>query len=325
MEHVPRKGQGYLSQLVLASCALLWGCVTTPKPVVSAIPLGTNDACYVAEHAGLAEQAETHHLNVYWNGPSREGDIARQVELVKRAIHDKSFGIVLSPSSAYALNSVIERAVSQKIPVVILGPPLKIVASPSLSFVTSDVEKTGSLAAQRIHAAGRAQEEILIAGINPSLPGSQACARAFEVEIKRLAPQAKVIDRLVGAFSTTQAEIAIRTTLEAHPNVTAIYAIGLNDARGAARAVHNQPHARPIRIVANNYSLDVIYEMRHGNIDSLVIPNMRAMGAQAIENVIQARMGEAVQAQRTFQPILLTSENIDQDAVQSAIRLDWRR
>lgn len=315
----------YLLLLAAAGCLMLTSCNKKPSRVVSAIPVATGDAMYVSEHAGLAERAAANDLHVYWNGPSGEGGIARQVALVERAVHNGDFGVIISPASAYALNSVIARAVSAHVPVVVIGPPLGIASYPNLSYVTSDVERTGALAAQRIHEARLAREQVLLAGIDPALPSTQVCARSLEVELKRSDPQARVVARLPVSLSSAQSALTIENALEDYPDVTVIYALDLNDARGAIIALQSRKHAGSLRIIGDGYSLDTIYALRKGQIDSLVIPDMRAMAKQAIDNLVLARKGEAVPAQITFQPSLLTRENIDRPAVQEMIKLDWRR
>lgn len=304
--------------------ALLAGCHTAPRRVVSAIPSNTTDALFVSEHAGLAREAAKNGLSVYWNGPNREAGISRQIALTERAIADNDFGIVLSPVAPFALDSVVERALAKKIPVVILGPPLRLAPHENLSFVSGDIERTGQLAAGRIHALVGDAGEVALVGIDPMEPGSTDCARAFEAALAKEAPRVRIVSRLVGTLSAGQTEMAVSQALEEHPKIAAIYALNLNDTRGAAGAIHGAGRDGQVKLVGNNQSLDLMMQVRHGTVDALIVQDMRSMGEQAVRNVVAARAGQSVAARSLFEPVLLTRDNIDSEAMQQRVKLDWR-
>jgi hypothetical protein len=64
--------------------------------------------------------------------------------------------------------------------------------------------------------------------------------------------------------------------------------------------------------------------LRQGTIDSLIIQDMRGMGHQAVENIVAARSGHAVTSVTYREPMLLTRENIDTEAMQQMLLMDWR-
>lgn len=303
---------------------LLAGCHTSPRRVISAIPSNTTDALFVSEHAGLAREAAKNQLAIYWNGPNREPGISRQLALTERAIANNDYGIVLSPVAPFALDSVVERALTKKIPMVILGPPLQLAPHENLSFVSGDIDRTGKLAADRVHAIVGDEGEVAVVGIDPMEPGSTDCARAFEAALTKQAPRVRIVSRLVGTLSAGQTEMAVTQALEEHPRIGAIYALNLNDTRGAVGAIRSVGRDGRVRVVGNNQALDLLMQVRHGGVDALVVQDMRGMGEQAVRNVVAARSGRSVAARTLFEPRLLTRGNIDSDAMQQFINLDWR-
>jgi ABC-type sugar transport system substrate-binding protein len=196
---------------------LIVGCRSSPRRVIVAIPIATADSVYVVEHAGLVHEAENHSLSVYWNGPGGEGNVSRQVELVENAIRQNNYGIVISPAARFALNTVIQNAVLHGIPVVILGPSLELAPSRELSYVSMDMDRMGSLAAQRIAQTTEPDAEIAIAGVDPMVPGAVDCAHAFESSLSKLAPHARIVSRMAGSLSWSQSKIAMKRSLEEHP------------------------------------------------------------------------------------------------------------
>src|SRR5437899_1163005 len=115
--------------------------------VICAIPRDPSGSLYVTQHAGMAHAAGRLGMKVYWNGPRGGDDTQQQIELMERAIQQRDAGIVITPTAAFALDTVIQRALSDKIPVVILGPPIPFPSDPNLSFVINDLEQSASMAA----------------------------------------------------------------------------------------------------------------------------------------------------------------------------------
>ena len=301
------------------------GChVGSPRRVISAIPRNTADAVFVSEHAGLAHEAMRNQLSIYWNGPNRGPGISRQIELVERAIEENDFGIVLSPASPFALDTVVERALSRSIPVVVLGPPLPLAANANLSFVSNDTDRSAQLAAERIHADVGEQGEVALVGIDPMETGSTECARAFEVALAAKAPHVRIVSRLVRTFSWGQSEVAVRQVLEEHPGITAVYALTLNDVRATVGAISALGREGQIKVVGNDQALDVLYHLRHGLVDSLVVPDMHGMGEQALRNIVALREHRKIAVKIVFEPVLVTRDNLDTERIQQRIKLDWR-
>jgi ribose transport system substrate-binding protein len=304
---------------------LLMGCHgSSPRSRIAAIPPNTTEAVYVSEHAGLAREAAAHHLSVYWNGPNGDADISRQVALVQRAIRDHDYGIVLSPSAPFALDAAVQSALDHHIPVVILGPPLHVPADPGLSYVSNDIVRAVELAAQRIHSIVGDEGEVAIVGIDPKNPGRADYARSFEEALSREAPRVNIVSRLIGTFSWEQSEREVAQTLEEHPKIAAIYALTLDDVRGSVSAVHAEGHDGRTKVVGINQGLDLLFDVRHGLVDSLVIPDMPGMGQQAVRNLVAAHDGRSVATSTVFEPVLLTRANIDTEAMQQRLKLDWR-
>ena len=74
--------------LLLAS-----GCARAHPHTVAVIPEMTAQELWEAEHAGVASAALGTNWEIYWNGPGRKDDVARQIELVEAAIAQLETGL----------------------------------------------------------------------------------------------------------------------------------------------------------------------------------------------------------------------------------------
>jgi ribose transport system substrate-binding protein len=292
--------------------------------VISVIPRQASEYMWVTEHVGVNEAAAQHKVSIYWNGPTEEGDVEQQVVLADRAISDRNLGLILSPSNPFALNTVVQRSLVAGMSVVILSNQLSLKPEKRLSFVLNDEEEAGRLAAHRIEGALHGRGKVLIIGIDPLSSGNPDRSSAFEATLSREAPDIQIVDRLKGSFSFGQAELAAEKSIQAHPDLSAILSLNTTSTRGAVAAVGATHSSNHILIVGCDFNLDLLFILRKGILDAIIAQNMRAMGNIAVESIMAERRGLPVPAYTFVKPVLITRENIDNEAIQHMLYTDWR-
>ena len=85
-------------------CCLIASCRSTQPPVVAVVPETTAREVWESEHAGAERAAHALGWSIYWNGPSREDDVARQIQIVNSAIARHVTGLILSPRPCRCAN-----------------------------------------------------------------------------------------------------------------------------------------------------------------------------------------------------------------------------
>jgi ribose transport system substrate-binding protein len=292
--------------------------------VVAVIPRDAAEEIWVSEHGGAADAAAERHLTVYWNGPSRDDDVEQQISLSERAVHSRDAGLVLSPNNAFALDTLIERALSRDIPVVIVGDEIPIAPQRGLSFVINDVNQTGLLIARRLEEILGGRGKIVLVGADPLSPGRAERAQAIEDSLSRLAPGITIAQKFVGPFSFGQAELTSEQVIQAHSDLSAIVALGVKETRGAVAAVHNTGKVGRIMVIGCDQTLDLLLLLRRGLIDSLVVEDTRTMGYVAVKQIEAEQHGQSVPAKTLVPPSLVTVENVDNDHIQQILDSRWR-
>jgi ABC-type sugar transport system substrate-binding protein len=272
----------------------------------------------------MAQSAARLGMKVYWNGPRGGDDTQQQIELMERAIQRRDAGIVITPTAAFALDTVIQRALTDKIPVVIFGPPIPFPSDPNLSFVITDLAQSASIAANRICQSSSKSGEIAIIGIDPVTPGATTLTSSFEKALGACNPSVHVVTKVGGASTFGQSRTTATRILLEHPNLTAIYSLSSIGTRGAAVALEALHRTDSVRLLSNDPNLDLVLLLRRGVVDALVFPNMRAMGGKAVENIAAMRKHIPVQPVVLFPPVLVTRENVDSEAIQALLQMDWR-
>lgn len=309
---------------LLAAALGCTGCRARPNSTIAVIPRDTAEEIWVSEHGGAADAADRQSLDIDWNGPTRDDDVEQQISLSEAAVRSGDYGLILSPNNSFALDTVIQRALAKKIPVVIVGSPIPIAPQRGLSFVLNNSEEMGALAAKRAAEILHGNGQVIILGVDSLSPGSVERADAFERALQHDAPGISVVEKVSGSMSFGQAELASEQAIAAHPGLSAIFAVGINETRGAAAAVHNSAPSNRIKVIGCDQTIDLLFLLRRRVIDSLVIEDTRTMGNIAVKQIVAERHGQSVPEQRLVKPVLVTRANVDTDRVQQILSLRWR-
>ncbi len=314
---------GALSLFAVLFCAT--GCRSNvAASTIAVIPRDSAQEIWVSEHGGAADEAYANNLRVYWNGPSRDDDVEDQIALSERAIAGHFYGLILSPNNSFALNATVQRAVSHGMPVVIVGAQIPISPEPGLTFVLNDSEKMGALAARRVRDLLGPTGHVVVIGVDSLSPGSMERSNGFEQALHQEAPGIAIEQKLVGPFRFGEAELATEQSIRAHPDLGAVVALGINETRGALAAVRKTGTAKKIKIVGCDQTLDLLFLLRRGDIDSLVIEDTRTMGRLAVKEIEEERHGRQAAPITMVEPALVTLANVDDSAIQQILSLRWR-
>src|SRR5271166_297687 len=117
------------STLLMAALALGAGCekesATTempvgPRHVIAVITKLTNTVYWQSVFAGAQEAGRDYGYEIIWDGPDRETNSARQIQIVDDAIARHVEGVVLAPVDRQNLVPSVDKLADLRIPCVIV-------------------------------------------------------------------------------------------------------------------------------------------------------------------------------------------------------------
>jgi len=313
----------YLYEASLATLLLLFsgGCHKPGKVTIAVIPRTSGTLLWEPEHRGAQDAAESIGAQIYWNAPTREGDVAEQIALIDHVITENDLGLILTPNQSLALITPVRRALAHGLPIVIVSSPLPVSPGPNLSYVLNDEVEGGHIAARRIAQLLHGHGTVALLGINPSVAGIMVRARSFESFMSRNYPAIHIIERHMGSFNVPHEQEVAEEALEAHPDLDAIVALMWSSARGAISTIDNNPGKFKAKVIAFDPE-DLLFTSP--SLDSVVVQNTRKMGYLAVQ-LIHARLsGRAIPASITLKPILVTRANAHSEDVLHMTTMDWR-
>ncbi len=313
-----RRRQTLLATLSFLVC--LPACSRTSN-TIAVIPRACGTALWEPEHAGAAHVARRNGMNVYWNAPTREDDVAGQIDLLEKVVARGYAGIIIAPDQTLPLRSPIRRIVSHGLPIVVVGTNLGIAPTAKLSYVLNDDVAGGQMAARRVGMILHGQGAIAILGINPQLTGITARERSFENTLEREYPNIRVAERRLGYYSVPQEQQAAEDILNRGTAIDAIVALSHTSTRGAYYALVEFGKTQTIKLVG--FDQDLMPPIRTGGIDSIVMESTYDMGRAAMEIMDGQIHGRTVPGIRVVPPILMTVENLDSPEIRRQLAANW--
>jgi ribose transport system substrate-binding protein len=288
------------------------------------IPATTGPELWEAAHGGAEIAGRETGFHIYWNGPTREDDVARQIALVERAIDNEVAGLVVVPTNYLALVGSVRRALSKHIPTVVIRSSLPIPPGQGLSYILNDDQETGRLAATRIGILLGGKGKVAVLGLDASGPRSILRARAFEAELAKGFPQVSVIEKRAGSSNTGEVQQAAQEILVDNPNLDAILTLDVTATEGTWAALAALGKGNRVKLIGCGQEVDLMAGIRHGDIDSVIVENTYEMGFRAIQWIAAQQRGESVPGKIELEPVLVTKENIDGAEIQRMLSVNWR-
>ena len=288
------------------------------------IPGTTATEFWEAAHGGAEAAGSQTGFRIYWNAPTREDDIERQIALVQRAIDAEYAGLVVAPTNYLALVGSVRQALSKHIPTVVIRSSLPIPPGQGLSYILNDDQETGRLAATRVGMLLAGKGQVAVLGLDPSRPTSILRARAIEVELAKSFPKISVVEKRSGSSNTGEVQQIAQEILTEKPSLDAIITLDVTATEGTWAALAALRISKRVKLIGCEQELDLMAGIRHGDIDSVIAENTYEMGFRAIQAIAAQKRGEPVPDKIELKPVLVTKVNTDKDEVQRMLSVNWR-
>jgi len=289
-----------LPVLILAWCL---GCGHKgPATIMVITPTGGLEYWEDFNHA-VEASAKAAGIQTELAAPQAVTDYTEQAQMVETAISRHVQGIIVSPAHQLVLNSVLQKAVQARIPVVIVGSPIALSASDFAAFVGWDEAEAGRLAARRFVALIGRGGEVGVVGVSPTVESSSLIERAFTEEIAR-APRVKLVGVKYGLSDWARSRQAVLDLVSEHPNIKGIFTTDEFSTHAAAFAFDQPGQKRPLLIGISD-ELQELNGLKSGRIDALVVTNPRELGVQAMQAMRAALAGGNASAFSTNLPVYI--------------------
>ena len=277
-------------------------------PEITFIPRTSGTTPTEDMHQGASQAAREAGFRLYWNAPTREDDVDRQIALVSKALNSSSKGLILTPTNGLALTTKINEFVGRKIPVVIVQTDSPIPSSPLITSVFPDQAVVSALAAKRILNLVGDGGEIGILGLDQSEPETIERWRSFADYMSRVA-NIRIVAQKRGTSLVPEAEQNAREVLDGHPKLKALFAVSAPATEGAVLAIQRRGQDHSVVLVGCDEYLSLRADLRAGKLDSSIISDNYQMGFLAVRSLLAAIEGHAL-VKPPYIPVRLLTQDL---------------
>ncbi|MFN8457318.1 MAG: ABC transporter substrate-binding protein [Anaerolineae bacterium] len=256
----------------------------------------SNNPWRLAQTASMQDEAAKRGAELVYTDAA--GSAAKQVADVDSMIAQKVDAIFLAPREEKPLAQAVLKAKAAGIPVILLDRNVdQTVAKPGVDYVTfigSDFVEEGKRAAEwLIKATGGKAKIIELEGTVGSSPANDR-KKGFDDRIKS-EPGMEILDSQTGDFARDKGRQVMETLLQAHPDVTAVYAHNDEMAIGAISALEaaGKVPGKDVILVSIDGEKDALQAIIDGKLGATVECNPR-FGPSAFDTLEKYASGEKI-------------------------------
>ncbi len=306
-----------LAFVLLASAI---GCNRSDMVRIGVVPKAVAHEFWIAVHAGADEAGREAGVTIEWQGPSAETEFSRQIEIVEAMINSRVDGLVLAPTEATALVSVVERATREGIPVTIFDSGVN--TDEYVSFVSSNNYEAGVQAADKLaELLGRSGKIAVVKNVPGSL-STMDRERGFEETLAKKYPRIQIVDFKYCQSDRALALTAAENMLTAHPDLDGMFASAEPATVGTATALRNRDLVEQVKLVGFDWTYTLENDFREGVIRALVIQDPFEIGRRSVQTVLAAMRGETPPKRIDTRTHVVTLDNINTPEIMAVLRIN---
>jgi ribose transport system substrate-binding protein len=285
---------------------------------IAVIPKGTTHIYWQSVKAGAEQAAKEFNCNIFWNGPERETDRERQIQIVEDFIVQKVDGVVLAPLDKDALVPSVDKLASLKIPCAIVDSGID--TSNYVTFAATDNYQGGVLAARRMGEILGGKGNLLVLKYVPGSASTTDRENGFIDTIGKEFPNMKIVDSKYGQDTVETALQAAEDMLTRNKDVQGFYACNASTAVATLQALQSQNRSE-IKMVGFDAEKALIDGLKAGQIDALVVQNPFKMGYEGVKAIVMSIQGKPVEKKIDTGVSVVTKDALDKPDIKALLNI----
>lgn len=282
----------------IASIALLAGCSSGPAGSSApgntaggqkiAVAISTlNNPFFVSLRDGA--QAEAKAKGVELTVADAQNDASAQLNQLANAQTQGAKSVIVNPVDSKAVAGGVKRLEAANIPVIAVdrGVDGGVVAS----FISSDNVAGGKQAAEALAKALDSKGKVLHLQGTPGTSASRDRGQGFTEQMKKY-PGVQIVATQTANFDRTQGLNVATNLLQAHPDITAIFAENDEMALGAIKALGDKAGAA-VKVFGFDGTDDGLKAVQDGTLTGTIAQQPAELGKLAVQQAINAIEGKA--------------------------------
>lgn len=314
--------------LVLVALVIFAGCGKQPagepaspegalKGSIAVIPKGTTHIFWQSVHAGAEAAGKEFGFKIFWNGPERETDRERQIQIIEDFIVQKVSGIVLAPLDKKALIPSVEKLDAIKLPCAIIDSGID--TDKILTFAATDNFQGGVLAAKRMGEILGGRGKVVVVKYVPGSGSTTERENGFIETIQKEFPGIQIVDAKYGQDTVETALQATEDLLTRNKDLQGLYACNASTSVGALQGLQSQKRSE-VKMIGFDAEKALLDGLKAGQIDALVVQNPFKMGYEGVKAVALKLKGEAVAKRIDTGVEVITKARLEEPVIKELLK-----
>ncbi len=288
------------------------------KHSIAVIPKGTTHIYWQSVHAGAKAAGDELGYEILWNGPERETDRERQIQIIEDFIVQKVDGIVLAPLDRKALVPSVEKLSSLNLPCAIIDSGID--TDKYICFAATDNYQGGVLAARRMGKILDGKGKVVVIKYVPGSGSTTDRENGFIDTIKKEFTGIQIVDTKYGQDTVETALQATEDLLTKQPDLQGLFACNASTAVGAFQALQSQKRPE-VKMVGFDAEKALINGLQAGQIDALVVQNPYKMGYEGVKAVVAKIKGQPVEKKLDTGVEVITKASLEDPKIKDMLKL----
>ena len=293
-------------------CLLLsaWGLVATSawaRDCIGLVPAGTS-AYWTELEAGARRAADNLQLELYTRGPTQDGSVEVQLQLIDRVLAHGCKALIIAPAGD-AIDARITALRAEGIPTVYVDR--SVVGDGAYALVATDNFLAGQLAGQQLAERLGRGGRVGVLRLRPGLQSTEERERGF-----LLAAQSAGLQVVFDTYLGDDRQRIAQALSEQLPGLDGLFSPNGTSSRATLAALRQLGKAGQVDFVGFDSGELLLDALREGQIQALLLQQPQAMGDHAVRLVQRALSGERASSrlQLLLEPRVLTARDLAETA-----------
>jgi len=288
-----------------------------PKTLqIAVIPKGLAHQFWLTIKAGAEAAAAEAGAEIKWQGPAKETEVEKQINIVQDMIASNVDAIVLAACDEQALVPTVQQAVDAGIPVVTIDSG--VASDLPVSFVATDNVAGAKMAADTLAELIGGSGNV---GLIPFIKGAATSNLREEGFLEGIKAHSDITVTAT-LYCQSDVEKAMSVTqdmLTQDAEMKGIFATNEPAAIGAAQALKSAGRAGEIKLVAFDAAEEEIAGLQDGSIQALIVQNPYRMGYLGVKAALDAIIGNPVDKRIDTGVTVVTLDNSGDPEIQKLL------
>lgn len=289
---------------------------TPGKLRIAVIPKGLAHQFWLTIKAGAEAAAAEGGAEIKWQGPAKETEVEKQINIMQDMIASKVDAIVLAACDEQALIPTVQQAVDAGIPVITVDSG--VASDLPVSFVATDNIAGAKMAADTLATLIGGSGNV---GLIPFIKGAATSNMREDGFLQGIQAHSGItVTATLYCQSDVEKAMAVtQDMLTQDPDMKGIFAANEPAAIGAAQALKAAGRAGEIKLVAFDAAEEEIGALQDGSIQALIVQNPYRMGYLSVKAALDAIIDSPVDKRIDTGVTVVTMDNLNDPEIQKLL------